>query len=301
MAFLENLESNLRLRLITGITLSVVSALVLILSSYTCTGKWLLLSFVFIALGLTFGEFSRICWHDRKSFLQPVIYFLSPFIGILSMLINISSSGFCSLPETETFISNTMAGLGGIIIGFFLASWYMIASARNSIDQSQTISSDLFLGILFLGLGGVAAVSLAMHQIGYKLLLWIILVVASGDSIAYFVGSKLKGPKLSPIISPAKTWSGASGGILAGALVGSLSANLIALSLIEGIFIGAVVQLVAQLGDLLKSYIKRVHGVKDSGTILPGHGGVLDRIDGMLAAAILFRFVLMPMYLGNLF
>ncbi|MCJ8355674.1 phosphatidate cytidylyltransferase, partial [Novacetimonas hansenii] len=96
-------------------------------------------------------------------------------------------------------------------------------------------------------------------------------------------------PKLAPRISPAKTWSGSAGGLLSAVLGGMLIAGLMPGALPgavwRGAVFGALVAIAAQTGDLAESALKRARGVKDSGTILPGHGGLLDRFDGLLVAA----------------
>ncbi len=113
-------------------------------------------------------------------------------------------------------------------------------------------------------------------------------MVWSTDIAAYFNGRALGGPKLAPRFSPGKTWSGAIGGAAAAVAGGILVASLVVAP--GGWMVPAVALLlsvVAQAGDLGESWVKRRFGAKDSGTLLPGHGGVLDRVDGLVAAAAL--------------
>jgi phosphatidate cytidylyltransferase len=137
--------------------------------------------------------------------------------------------------------------------------------------------------------------------------IYTLLAVWAGDIFAYFIGKSLGRRRMSPHISPKKTWEGAGASIVASVVVGTLwiqhapgiSSALLRVGLIERsggmwgleqpplwpiILLSAVVNIAAQLGDLVESLIKRGAGVKDSGTILPGHGGMLDRIDAMLFA-----------------
>ncbi len=124
--------------------------------------------------------------------------------------------------------------------------------------------------------------------------LWFILMVWSVDIGGYVVGSSLKGPKLAPKISPNKTWSGLIGGVVL-----SVAVSIIYMYAVRNIFdielpvsaqimfaeLGALIAIVAQIGDLIESSIKRHLGIKDSSSLIPGHGGIFDRIDGLIFAA----------------
>ena len=114
------------------------------------------------------------------------------------------------------------------------------------------------------------------------LVFWVFAVTWATDIFAYFAGRAIGGPKLAPRISPNKTWAGLIGGMAGAGLLGWRSPDWFEM---EWSFhwMGAPMGLVAQLGDLYESWEKRRAGVKDSGTLLPGHGGVLDRLDGLLA------------------
>jgi phosphatidate cytidylyltransferase len=104
------------------------------------------------------------------------------------------------------------------------------------------------------------------------------------DIFAFFAGRAVGGPKLAPRLSPNKTWAGLIGGMIGAGLAGWTVARLFDLGF-PFLWIGAPMGAVAQLGDLYESWEKRRAGVKDSGTLLPGHGGVLDRLDGLLAVS----------------
>jgi phosphatidate cytidylyltransferase len=137
-------------------------------------------------------------------------------------------------------------------------------------------------GIAYIGPGYLSLLLLRAGPAGLRNVLFLMLVVWGADIGAYLVGRLVGGPRLAPLISPGKTWSGALGGaacaILVGLLVGSAHPwRAAALAFALGV--------VAQGGDLLESAIKRHFGAKDSGWIVPGHGGLLDRLDGVLAAA----------------
>ena len=121
---------------------------------------------------------------------------------------------------------------------------------------------------------------------GGWLVLYVLLAVAATDIGAYFAGRRIGGPKLAPVISPNKTWAGLAGGTLAAALVSGIGMAYTPYpaSIWGCLAVGALLGLVSQLGDLFESWLKRRAGVKDSGTLIPGHGGLLDRIDGYMFA-----------------
>ena len=122
--------------------------------------------------------------------------------------------------------------------------------------------------------------------LGIELLLWVFIVTWSVDIGAYFAGRSIGGPRLAPTISPNKTWAGLLGGMAAAALFGGLWAALLSLPQIL-FWLAAPFAFGAQMGDLFESWLKRRSGVKDSGSWLPGHGGALDRLDGLVVVAVL--------------
>ncbi len=149
-------------------------------------------------------------------------------------------------------------------------------------------------GIVIACVPCLSAIALRGGETGSGLLLvcWLIASVAATDTGAYAAGKSIGGPRLAPRISPNKTWAGLIGGMLSSAAVGAVFATLAdGAELWTLTATGAAIAVVAQIGDLLESLFKRRFGVKDSGTLIPGHGGVLDRLDGhmtvMTAMAIL--------------
>ena len=152
--------------------------------------------------------------------------------------------------------------------------------------------------VVLIGLGGFALVWLrGMTGTGPASLLFVVLAVWASDSLAYLVGRAVGGARLAPRISPGKTWSGALGGLLGAMLAGGAVALLVPSAdvqpmgigwigrLLRGVLFGGLLGVAAQAGDLAESVLKRRCGVKDSGRLIPGHGGLLDRLDGLLAAA----------------
>jgi phosphatidate cytidylyltransferase len=143
-------------------------------------------------------------------------------------------------------------------------------------------------GIIYVALAGGALVVLRNDpDWGRATLVWIIALVVAADTGGYLVGRTVGGPTLAPRISPNKTWSGLGGAVLGAALAGlSVAFALNHTNVWMLTLISAVLGLLEQGGDLVESAFKRHFGVKDTSQIIPGHGGVLDRVDGLLAVAV---------------
>ena len=134
--------------------------------------------------------------------------------------------------------------------------------------------------------GGLSLLWLRHLPSGAASVMFVIAVVVASDSMAYVAGRIFGGPKLAPSISPGKTRSGALGGLVGASVAGGLVAFFSGYGAVGSAFVwGAVLGVCSQSGDLLESAVKRRLGVKDSGRLIPGHGGLLDRFDGLLAAA----------------
>jgi phosphatidate cytidylyltransferase len=170
----------------------------------------------------------------------------------------------------------------GILIGFLIAGIVVTAVA------GWTFGRDLS-AVAALAYAGFAAIALAFLRdgdgAGLRAILFLFAVVWATDIAAYFTGKTFGGPKLAPSISPGKTWSGAIGGVVAGIVAGLVAAAVMGASATGRLAFAAMVLTVsAQAGDLFESAVKRRFGVKDSSHVIPGHGGVMDRVDGLVAA-----------------
>lgn len=151
----------------------------------------------------------------------------------------------------------------------------------------------LVMGVLVLIPTWVALVYVRQQTNGAWLVLLLILVVALADSGGYFAGRRFGKHKLAPAVSPGKTWEGFAGGFLANCCLAVLLAVAVDVELLWILIVILPASLVSVLGDLLESMVKRHAGVKDSGNILPGHGGILDRVDGITASAPVFALALL--------
>lgn len=139
------------------------------------------------------------------------------------------------------------------------------------------------IGLLYILIPVYSAIQLRMMS--EEILFWMFAIIWATDIFAFFGGKTLGGIKLVPSISPNKTWSGLSAGVAASAIIGLLTSLMFPGSALFFMTISALLAVVEQLSDILESKFKRLCGVKDSGNLIPGHGGVLDRLDGMMLLA----------------
>lgn len=140
-----------------------------------------------------------------------------------------------------------------------------------------------------------------LHFYSHWWVIFLLFVIAAADIGAFFAGHKFGGPKLAPVISPGKTWSGVAGGLVAAIATAVICSRLmpdIPLAPVAAALVAAVLVAFSVCGDLLISLFKRQRGFKDTSALLPGHGGMLDRIDGLSAAAPVFAFVLWSLTSG---
>ena len=181
--------------------------------------------------------------------------------------------------------------LGGIAFGLLLlvggalvlVEWFALVRAMTLGSAAK--GALMVAGPIFL-LGAIGGLWFIRDRLGVTAALWVFGMVWAADIGAYFAGRAFGGARLAPRISPSKTWSGLVGAMVA-ALIASATigdrAGIVGVPLWIGLFMG----LIAQLGDLGESWMKRRAGVKDSGKLIPGHGGVFDRVDGLLPVALI--------------
>lgn len=183
----------------------------------------------------------------------------------------------------------TMLGTGAFLPAFFLtlAGFLFIFLYHRQVGAKLAPSLILLSGPFYIGLGMVASLNLAKSN--PLTLLWALVTVWATDTGAYVIGSLIGGPKLVPRISPGKTWAGLIGGSLLGSTLGITIAPYCQLGIDNEAFLFTftlVVTFVGHTGDILESAVKRLFKIKDSSRIIPGHGGLLDRIDSFLLVAL---------------
>ncbi len=187
-------------------------------------------------------------------------------------------------------IAGTALWMGGTVFMFFVAlvAFLVVLEWRGLVVRFP--DGNLTKGI-WMAVGGVyAALGCASVLLLHDIMLFVPLLAAviGTDIGAYFAGRLIGGPKIAPAISPSKTWAGLFGGMAGSVLLFTLGLRFgpaiypVALVIVAGVLIA----IVAQAGDFFESWLKRRAGVKDSGALIPGHGGMFDRVDGLLAASI---------------
>jgi phosphatidate cytidylyltransferase len=163
------------------------------------------------------------------------------------------------------------------------------AAVAMIFGARQGVSAVSVAGIFYAGFPVIALTELRGDGLfGLFAVIFVLSIVWATDIFAYFCGKAIGGRKLAPAISPGKTWSGAIFGLAAGVGVGLISVMMLRYG--GGIFVpivAAVISISGQIGDLFESWIKRRYGVKDSSQLIPGHGGFMDRLDGVIFAAII--------------
>ncbi|PLP58785.1 phosphatidate cytidylyltransferase [Mesorhizobium loti] len=247
--------SNLQIRVISAVVLGVA---VLSLTWFGALPFRLLAALI---AGAIFYEWSRMARDSGASHL-----------GVLPQVLML------------VFIGVLVAGLSALTTAAVLALSVAIVAIGVAMRGAGQWDA---AGLAYAGLSGFALAFLRdADRSGLAAMLFLFAVVWATDIFAYFVGKAIGGPKLAPAISPGKTRSGALGGAVFGIAAGGLVVTVLGLpNLALLAFVALVLSIVAQAGDLFESWVKRRHGAKDSSAIIPGHGGVMDRVDGLVAAA----------------
>ncbi len=190
--------------------------------------------------------------------------------------------------------AEVLAAIPWLGVGWLLfASSLVIRYPQISSSWRESAPLKAVVGLLILLPMWVSVIQI-QSTLGAEFVLVLMLMIWGADTGAYFTGRAWGKNKLSPAVSPGKSWEGVIGGLLASVAVALIASNWLELSMSVVLFggIALVVSAVSVMGDLIESLFKRITGIKDSGNILPGHGGVLDRIDSLTTAAPVFYLVM---------
>ncbi len=256
--------SNLAKRLLTAfVGIPILLALIYVAPPYI----WAI--FVMAVAAVSAREYYRIVLADSKRM---------PWVGVL---------GSWAIIGPVTFFADDVRVWISVAAGLPLVSLLTMLAKPGDMKEVPKAAGLLALGLCYTGILPAFVALLRYQDHGSHLIILILAISFMGDTGAYFSGRFLGRHKLYPSVSPKKTWEGAIGGLFASA-GGAAVAHfwfLPELPLVHGLILGAVLGALGQAGDLCESMLKRAYDVKDSGNILPGHGGMLDRIDALLFAA----------------
>ncbi len=249
--------SNLQQRILSGLVMAAAFLAAVV------SGGW-----VFSAL---MALVSLVIWSEWTNIALPDADDRTRLIGFAAVALMAAAVIFLQGPmQLISVLIIFAAGIG------LMLSW----SGGGMSALGMVYAAGFFIAMSFLRNG-------AGEHDGLFAILYLCAAVWATDIGAYFAGRSVGGPKLAPAISPNKTISGALGGVICAMLAAGLIANAFAAPTLSNyIFLAAVLSAVSQGGDLFESWLKRQAGVKDSGIIIPGHGGIMDRVDGLVFAAI---------------
>jgi phosphatidate cytidylyltransferase len=174
--------------------------------------------------------------------------------------------------------------------GWFFALFWAAAALAMAWEWTRMVAGPVWIGAGLIYAAAMFAAPVILRsdpEFGLMAIVLLFAIVWSTDIFGYFAGRSIGGPKLMPAVSPKKTWSGAIAGTLGAMIVAVLVAKLFgSFSMVAVAGVALMLSVCGQAGDLFESFVKRKFGVKDSSQIIPGHGGVMDRLDGFWAAAV---------------
>jgi phosphatidate cytidylyltransferase len=248
-------SDELRTRLVSGVVIAVLAFIMV----WWSPKVFAVLTF-FIAAAMSW-EWGRIV-RGPGSDIGTVVHILAVLVAAV-----LSATGLAGL------------GVAAAFIGAIAVATLVFGSGRSQLSGA---------GVLYTALPVVALGWLRGDEpLGFDAVLVVLLMVAVTDVAAFFSGRSIGGPKLWPAVSPKKTWSGLIGGVLAATIVGALFAKLSGTGSAQWLAsLGCIMGLVAQGGDLAESALKRHFDLKDASGLIPGHGGFMDRMDGIVTASI---------------
>ena len=265
-------KSNLAARVISALVMMPV----VIASTYLGFPYFNFL--VCLCAALMAWEYSRIILGGRLGYEGGCL-----IIGLVGAVLVASTDDY-----TSAFLLLGVAAI--VFLGIDAVKRVIIKASTHSPEMKKVVyqANSLWMvaGGLYMGGACICLVWIRSYwDNGSLAVIWILVLVWASDSGAYAAGRLIGGPKLAPKISPNKTWAGLAGCVVSAGFVGAVVAQRTHLDTMFGLIaISALIGLISQMGDLIESAIKRHFGVKDSSNLIPGHGGVLDRVDALLAA-----------------
>jgi len=270
--------ANLRQRVVTAVIIGVAFLALVLLSSPI----W------FAILSGAVFLIAAWEWSDLAGLTNRVaqMLYLVAFIAITSYVIALVPAALSIMLKKWLHLS----------VVFWLVALALVAAYPASTRFLSNPSANVLVGLILIFPTWLALFYLKQQQLRGGLILLVVAMIAIADMGAYFAGVRFGKHKLAPSVSPGKSWEGVAGGMLFNVLFVAGLSYYFAWTTAQGIKLALVaiaVTAASIVGDLFESMIKRQRGVKDSGTILPGHGGILDRIDGWMAAVPVFTLLYM--------
>jgi phosphatidate cytidylyltransferase len=247
---------------------------------------------------------------DWSTFLRRAPFLLMVAVGGALLSIEWAAMAAPQVPRRAAIVTTVvvtgvilLAYAGHYDLTFDYAAWACVFAgallAAGVVRGAATRAIDAAYGVLYIAPACLAIMWLRETQQGRGWVMMLFATTWAADIAAFVVGSALKGPKLWPRFSPNKTWTGFFGGLAASTAVSvGIAAEVMRLSLAGAALIGFLGGLATMAGDLWESMLKRRFGVKDSGDLIPGHGGLLDRVDGMMFAVMVFALARLVVRFG---
>lgn len=272
----------------SGTPVRVLTAAVLIpaVAAATWWGPtWLVAGLAGVVVVFALLEFFAL--GERMGFRAYRLWTCLAALGIIAQQWYVAQKGSVSDLGGILFRARTLpVSLEMVLVLFIMGAAVIALGSRRALDDIFSSVSVSAAGLVVVVIPFSAVVRLhGVGLVGPQLLLFTLVLVWVGDTAAYFAGRGFGRTKLSPQLSPNKTWEGAAANLFGALLVGALFGYWMKIETAHMVAMAALASIAGQVGDLFESAFKRSAGVKDSGTILPAHGGILDRIDALILAA----------------
>ena len=253
-------DPALRQRIVSGLVLAAGAL------AATIVGGWLFVAMILVSVVIMAGEWSRLATEVP-----------APRTLLVAATAAVPASAVLALASNALWVAVAIMVAGPIALA-------LLGSAMPGWRPWRTAGGALYVAVPAMALVWLRADAPG----GMQHVIWLLVVIWATDICAYLVGRTVGGPKLAPRISPGKTWSGLLGGVAGASLLGGFAAQALGAGYWFAAAVGGCLAVIGQVGDLFESALKRRAGVKDSGHLIPGHGGLLDRIDGLVFAAPVF-------------
>lgn len=276
---------SLKDRLLTVLIVLVIAVAISSLAVYLPYGGLLCVAVAaFIALGSVFEVVRLFARHPDTMYYRPIAgtcaYIVLALPSLGAIVAAVRSVVYGGIDWKLVYASLVVSGLALMVA--------QVAEGREKLEGAARYSERYNSSFLILGVCAPQLIVLSGLPMSVPLLWWIMAVVALNDAAAYFVGSSMGKHKMAPGLSPNKSLEGSVAGLVVGAIAGVFFWRALlgdAVATWQLVLASVGMTIVAQAGDLAKSYLKRLRGVKDLGALFPGHGGILDRFDALIAAS----------------